>query len=407
MAKRTQGEVSSLFFDVAMIRLTQQREHIYRRHSLPIRCHRCQQPFDGERTLIEHSQADVPCEKRTEPCETIEGCSKEQESQLRCRKKRPGQSEEDKWTQMYRVLFGKDTEVPRPCKNVLILALFFGTDIQADCDIQPDPDHFAKLEDCLLRILPEKLPQDINDGLMRIKQPLDDDQRERLPEIIRHALEEAIPDCLSRFFSSMPSSMPRTEVHPSYHVDSGYVSVEPEPSEVGQSSAPQYTPNYSISNTDKAVPFTGTKANQIAGYTPSHTNGVSNSLDYSNGTASVVNVTECYHDFSTLLYPLEPWQALPSDITGGTEFASTLPPLQEITSAERSTQMSQCRNPQAGSSMSVPSILINSTEQIGENAAPWDQFVFFEYSPAGRGAGNGEAGVGRVSESWDVPGQMS
>jgi hypothetical protein len=115
MAKRTQSEVS-FYMTVVNLLLTQQREHVYRRHALPLRCHRCQQPFDGEGALIDHSQADVPCEKRAERGEVIEGCSKEQESQLRCRKKRGTQSEEDKWTHMYRILFGEDTEVPRPCE---------------------------------------------------------------------------------------------------------------------------------------------------------------------------------------------------------------------------------------------------------------------------------------------------
>jgi hypothetical protein len=255
---------------------------------------------------------------------------------------------------------------------------------------------------------------------MRVKQPLDEDQRKRLPEIIRHALEEAIPDCLTRFFSSMPSSTPQSEVHPPYHADSGYVSVEPEPSEVGQPSTRLYTPNYSVSNIDKGVSSIITKSNQIAGYPPSRTS-VSNSHDYSNGTTSIVNVTECYDDFSTLLYPPEPWEAVPSEIIGGTEFPSNLRSLQGIASnvGEGSSQQGvipQCRNPEAGPSMSVPSIMINPTEHIAENAGQWDQFVFFDYPAAGRGnmsqhigvagerqvTGNGKQGVGRINQSWDA-----
>jgi hypothetical protein len=261
----------------------------------------------------------------------------------------------------------------------------FGINIQADCDIQPDPDHFAKLEYCLLQILPEKLPQDINEGLMRVKQPLDDDQRKRLPEIIRHALEEAIPDCLTRFLSSLPSSTTHT-----YHADSGYVSVEPESSEVGQPSTRLYTPEYPVSNIDKGVPFTNTKSNQIAGYTPSHASGTSNSHDLSNGATSAVNATECNDDFSTLLYPPEPWEALPSEVIGDTEFPSNLRPFQEIASSvgERSCQqgvLSQRRNPQADPLITVPSIIIDPTEQVGENVGPWDQFVFYDHSAAGHG----------------------
>lgn len=315
---------------------------------------------------------------------------------------------------MYRVLFGKDAEVPRPCKDVLILVLALELTFNSDCDIRPDPGHFAKLEDCLLQILPEKLPQDINEGLMRVKQPLDEDQQKRLPEIIRHALEEAIPDCLNKFFSSMPSSMPHT-------VDSGYVSVEPEPSEVGQPSTERYTPNCFVPNADNRVPFTGTESNQIVGYAPSHTSGAFTSHDISNGATSVDNVLECYDDFSTLLYPLEPWQVVPPEITGTTEFASNLRPLQEMPSSVGERNSQQYRNPHADPSIMVPPIIINPREQVGENAGRWDQFGIFEYSAGGpsdmsqqmgavgkqRVTGNSEQGVGRIYQSWDVPGRMN
>jgi hypothetical protein len=245
---------------------------------------------------------------------------------------------------------------------------------------------------------------------MRVKQPLDEDQRKRLPEIIRHALEEAIPDCLTRFFSSVPSSMPRAEV------DSGYVSVEPEPSEVGQPSTERYTPNYSVPNVDKGSPFTGKKGNQIVDYTPSHISGASNSHDCSNDATSVVNVTECFVDFSTLLYPQEPWEVLPPESTGATESASNL---RQFQGSSQQVDISQFRNPHAGSSFTVPSIIINPTEQVGENTGLWNPFEFFEYSAVGRdnmsqliGAvseqqviGNGEPGVGRGNQNWNAHGQ--
>ena len=94
------------------------REHLYRRHALPIQCPWCYRPFKNDAALNEHHRALEGSElRRGEP---MEGFNKEQEKRLRSRK-RPAleQIEEDGWKKVYRVLFPDDTlsTIPLPCKH--------------------------------------------------------------------------------------------------------------------------------------------------------------------------------------------------------------------------------------------------------------------------------------------------
>jgi hypothetical protein len=100
-----------------MINAYYYREHIYRRHQLPITCPRCGKPFENEHDMHKHSKDPIPCQV-SEPEET-EGYNKEQEKQLRGRKKPPNQTEEERWFEKYIILFPKDdhSSIPSPCKH--------------------------------------------------------------------------------------------------------------------------------------------------------------------------------------------------------------------------------------------------------------------------------------------------
>jgi hypothetical protein len=96
-AKSEVGFFFSLVYLGSM--LISNREHVYRRHVLPIRCMRCFENFKDEATLGQHAQADAPCKRPTfHPTDTLEGCDKDQEKRLKCRKRKPGETEEDRWT---------------------------------------------------------------------------------------------------------------------------------------------------------------------------------------------------------------------------------------------------------------------------------------------------------------------
>ncbi|KAK5660526.1 hypothetical protein OQA88_13075 [Cercophora sp. LCS_1] len=92
-----------------------ERAHVYARHVSPPQCPRCWEPFeDGE--LLKHLQQDLPCAVQAER-KVLDGYTKEQEKMLRSRKKaRCGMSEEEKWIEMYRILFPDDrvSLVPNP-----------------------------------------------------------------------------------------------------------------------------------------------------------------------------------------------------------------------------------------------------------------------------------------------------
>jgi hypothetical protein len=92
---------------------------VYRRHALPITCPRCGRGYDDDDALRKHSKDPVPCEVG----EAVEeyGYSKEQERQLKSRKGIMGQTQPQKWTVMYRVLFPEDEveSIPSPCKHLM------------------------------------------------------------------------------------------------------------------------------------------------------------------------------------------------------------------------------------------------------------------------------------------------
>ncbi|KAH6622707.1 hypothetical protein F5144DRAFT_517136 [Chaetomium tenue] len=85
------------------------KEHVYRRHSFKNFCPRCFDHFDKPELLKNHQRADVPCKLREKSSDAI---TEEQEKQLRTRAKAHS-SEEDKWKEMYRVIFPGE-KVPSP-----------------------------------------------------------------------------------------------------------------------------------------------------------------------------------------------------------------------------------------------------------------------------------------------------
>ncbi|KAI1041499.1 hypothetical protein LB505_001723 [Fusarium chuoi] len=94
------------------------KEHIYRRHRFPrFRCNRCRQDLKSAFNLNEHLRADTICERQSEEPEE-EGINEEQERLLRIRKRKNGKArqvtEEEKWVEMYKILFPDDDPVPSP-----------------------------------------------------------------------------------------------------------------------------------------------------------------------------------------------------------------------------------------------------------------------------------------------------
>jgi hypothetical protein len=96
------------------------REHLYRRHMFPkFRCNRCRQDLGSSVRLNEHQRADIICQRQSEEAEE-EGIDEEKEKLLRVRKRKGGKArqmgEEEKWVEVYKILFPHDDPVPSPCK---------------------------------------------------------------------------------------------------------------------------------------------------------------------------------------------------------------------------------------------------------------------------------------------------
>ncbi|KAI1407623.1 hypothetical protein F5Y13DRAFT_174266 [Hypoxylon sp. FL1857] len=92
------------------------REHIYRKHYAPgYRCDRCLSRFESRFDLHGHSRSDPPCRKREFDADSdvIDDAQK-----VRIQKKLRGTSDEQKWNEIYRVIFelGLATEIPSPCE---------------------------------------------------------------------------------------------------------------------------------------------------------------------------------------------------------------------------------------------------------------------------------------------------
>lgn len=91
---------------------------MYRRHQLPTQCPRCWVPFKADSELQLHLQQDPPCTIQANRM-LHEGFSKDQEKRLRSRKKvQADMTDEDKWSEIYRILFPDDDEtaIPSPCE---------------------------------------------------------------------------------------------------------------------------------------------------------------------------------------------------------------------------------------------------------------------------------------------------
>ncbi|KAK4454189.1 S-adenosyl-L-methionine-dependent methyltransferase [Podospora aff. communis PSN243] len=87
-------------------------DHLYRRHALPPQCPRCWEPFGSDDALREHLREDTACVKQ-ENQTVLAGFTKEQESLLQ-KRARKGKTEEEKWREMYQILFPDDDPKTMP-----------------------------------------------------------------------------------------------------------------------------------------------------------------------------------------------------------------------------------------------------------------------------------------------------
>ncbi|KAL2024336.1 hypothetical protein VTK56DRAFT_8818 [Thermocarpiscus australiensis] len=151
------------------------KEHVYRNHSmrsLKNCCLRCFEHFDKPESLKSHQRAEVSCKLKQKSEDTI---TEEQEKLLRARSK-PHSSEEEKWKEMYRILFPDET-VPSP---------YFDPDSEASPKTQRS--RFKSMEECkefLRTELPRLVRPVVEQFVDRLLEDIQTKVNQKTAEIVR------------------------------------------------------------------------------------------------------------------------------------------------------------------------------------------------------------------------------
>ncbi|KUI56146.1 hypothetical protein VP1G_03445 [Cytospora mali] len=180
------------------------KEHLYRRHCLPVHCLRCHEVFPDNASLERHSQLRDPCQLRV-GVKALEGITSSQEKQLRSRK-RSDKTEEEKWRDVYRICFPlRDDEDPTP-----IPSPYFELPTPADGSGGPGQvSDMARYDEYMSRELPRRVRRALE---LRIEQefsPVEESLRRQLPDIVR-GLYRTLSEDFRRTLQASPP--PREEV---------------------------------------------------------------------------------------------------------------------------------------------------------------------------------------------------
>ncbi|KAL3427305.1 hypothetical protein PVAG01_00814 [Phlyctema vagabunda] len=160
--------------------------HLYRYHRI-FQCQRCKELFEGEKELDSHIVEVEGCAviELTEPAEGILA-NGSLEKKLRSRKKtHPGQTEVERWQEMYKTLF-PTAKVPSPHFEVVPT-----TD---DIIRSPDSEELANYEAYSRTELPRVFRDALQEAISHEAQPIEERMRSQLVSMIR--------DCQDRVFSA-------------------------------------------------------------------------------------------------------------------------------------------------------------------------------------------------------------
>lgn len=187
------------------------KEHLYRRHRLPVHCLRCHEVFLNEQGLEQHSQSQVPCQ-RTAGAKTLEGITSSQERQLRSRK-RSDRTEKEKWRDVYRICFPlKEDEDPTPIPNP-----YFELPTQAE---NGGPGQMARYDEYMARELPRRVKRALE---LRIEQefsPVEESLKRQLPDIVR-GLYQTLSEDFRRSLKASPSREEEAGEDQEHHAGAG------------------------------------------------------------------------------------------------------------------------------------------------------------------------------------------
>ncbi|KAK5652662.1 hypothetical protein OQA88_10256 [Cercophora sp. LCS_1] len=154
------------------------KEHVYRKHALPIRCPRCGHVFETERRKDDHISQEERC-VQVEDQARPEGIDADKEKLLRSRKgKNKEASEVDKWNEMYMILFPEadSTSLPSPYYEY--------SPTEGNTPGSPE-DEFVRYEQFLRRELPGRVRQELETRIDERLNPIEEGLRDELVEIVR------------------------------------------------------------------------------------------------------------------------------------------------------------------------------------------------------------------------------
>ncbi|KAK3381147.1 hypothetical protein B0H63DRAFT_197093 [Podospora didyma] len=170
------------------------KEHIYRNHALPTHCNRCGLVVDSDSQLRVHQRQEQGCDVRR-IVDFPEGIDKEQEKLLR--KKKQGGTEEEKWLEMYRVLFPDE-------EGDLIPSPYY--DEKAQDDETERMNELHRYERFQRRELLRAVRRRLQDAVSDMAGPLEKQLRGKLIEIVRQAQYEVFRSYQANNNASVRSS---------------------------------------------------------------------------------------------------------------------------------------------------------------------------------------------------------
>ncbi|KAJ3548026.1 hypothetical protein NM208_g1212 [Fusarium decemcellulare] len=146
------------------------KEHIFRRHKLPEhQCQRCYEDFGNKTLLHDHQRANPPCQTKEPP--KMKGINEKQEKALKSRKMyQKSLTEEEKWTEIYKILFPDDAPIPSP---------YYEPEL---------PDYYRSW---LMRQLPGLVSKQLSDN--RSELALDPEALRQIEGAVQHALRDSLP----------------------------------------------------------------------------------------------------------------------------------------------------------------------------------------------------------------------
>ncbi|KAI8956951.1 hypothetical protein F5Y11DRAFT_353089 [Daldinia sp. FL1419] len=175
------------------------KEHLYRAHRLPKHnCPRCNDPFDDAKDLSDHLRADVPCEK-LDVVPVLQGIDEATEAKLKVRRKNcPGMSDEQRWAEIYKILF------PHANPNAMPTPYYDGNDSLGFSKRA----EWKKVETKLKKELPKFVQKKVERSFEKVQV----DMLVGLPDIIRDGLFEFFKELPQndRSASATPAATPRS-----------------------------------------------------------------------------------------------------------------------------------------------------------------------------------------------------